>query len=71
MEYEPKRRDRERHQRRALGGRRPTAPYFRFPALRQPPELITYLGQRNIAVFSTDFNSFDFKMRKPEQVRRR
>jgi peptidoglycan/xylan/chitin deacetylase (PgdA/CDA1 family) len=51
----------------AVGG--PTAPYFRFPALRQPPELITYLGQRNIAIFSTDLDSFDFKMRKPEQVR--
>jgi len=23
----------------------PTAPYFRFPALRHPPELITYLGR--------------------------
>jgi len=51
----------------AVGG--PTAPYFRFPALRQPPELISYLGQRNIAIFSTDMDSFDFKMRKPEQVR--
>ncbi len=51
----------------AVGG--PTAPYFRFPALRQPPELIDYLGKRNIAIFSTDFDSFDFKMRKPEQVR--
>ena len=47
----------------------PTAPYFRFPALRQPPELIEYLGKRNIAIFSTDMDSFDFKMRKPEQVR--
>ncbi|MET0924290.1 MAG: polysaccharide deacetylase family protein [Xanthobacteraceae bacterium] len=53
--------------RMAVGG--PTAPYFRFPALRQPPELIAYLGTRNIAMFSTDFDSFDFKMRKPEQVR--
>jgi len=52
----------------AVGG--PTAPYFRFPALRQPPELIAYLGTRNIAMFSTDFDSFDFKMRKPEQVRK-
>jgi peptidoglycan-N-acetylglucosamine deacetylase len=51
----------------ALGA--PGAPYFRFPALRQPPELISYLGQRNIAIFSTDMDSFDFKMRKPEQVR--
>jgi peptidoglycan/xylan/chitin deacetylase (PgdA/CDA1 family) len=51
----------------AVGG--PTAPYFRFPALRQPPELVEYLGKRNIAIFSTDLDSFDFKMRKPEQVR--
>src|SRR5262245_21175435 len=51
----------------ALGG--PTAPYFRFPALRQPPELIEYLGKRNIGIFSADLDSFDFKMRKPEQVR--
>ena len=47
----------------------PTAPYFRFPALRQPQELIDYLGKRNIAIFSADMDSFDFKMRKPEQVR--
>ena len=50
-----------------MGG--PIAPYFRFPGLRQPPELVSYLGQRNIAVFSTDLDSFDFKLRKPEQVR--
>jgi len=51
----------------AVGG--PTAPFFRFPALRQPPELIEYLGKRNIGIFSADMDSFDFKMRKPEQVR--
>jgi peptidoglycan/xylan/chitin deacetylase (PgdA/CDA1 family) len=51
----------------AAGG--PTAPYFRFPQLKQPPELLDYLGKRNIGIFSTDFDSFDFKMRKPEQVR--
>jgi peptidoglycan/xylan/chitin deacetylase (PgdA/CDA1 family) len=51
----------------AAGG--PTAPYFRFPALRQPQELIEYLGKRNIGIFSTDLDSFDFKMRKPEQVK--
>jgi len=44
------------------------APFFRFPALRHPPELVTYLGTRNVGVFSTDLDSFDFKMRKPEQV---
>ncbi len=51
----------------AVGG--PTAPFFRFPALKHPPELVSYLGERNIAIFSTDMDSFDFKMRKPEQVR--
>src|SRR5665213_1897916 len=44
------------------------APFFRFPALRHPPELVTYLGTRNIAIFSTDIDSFDFKLRKPDQV---
>jgi len=43
-------------------------PFFRFPALRHPPEVVTYLGNRNIGIFSTDMDSFDFKMRKPEQV---
>jgi peptidoglycan/xylan/chitin deacetylase (PgdA/CDA1 family) len=52
----------------ALGG--PIAPFFRFPALQQPPEALTYLGQRNVGIFSTDFDSFDFKMRRPEQVRK-
>jgi peptidoglycan/xylan/chitin deacetylase (PgdA/CDA1 family) len=51
----------------AVGG--PTAPYFRFPALRQPPELIEYLGRRNIAIFSDDFDSLDFKSTQPQQVR--
>src|SRR5262249_61454135 len=40
----------------------------RFPALRHPPEMVTYLGERGIGIFSTDMDSFDFKMRKPEQV---
>jgi peptidoglycan/xylan/chitin deacetylase (PgdA/CDA1 family) len=44
------------------------APFFRFPALKHPPEAVTYLGGRNIAIFSTDLDSFDFRMRKPEQV---
>lgn len=45
-----------------------TAPFFRFPALQHPPEMVTYLAERNIAIFSTDMDSFDFKMRKPDQV---
>jgi peptidoglycan/xylan/chitin deacetylase (PgdA/CDA1 family) len=50
----------------AVGG--PTAPFFRFPDLQQPPELMTYLGTRNMAIFSTDLDTFDFKLRKPEDV---
>ena len=46
----------------------PVAPFFRFPDLQQPPVLLSYLGERNIATFSTDIDSFDFKMRHPEQV---
>ena len=45
-----------------------STPFFRFPALRHPPEVVTYLGERNVAMFSTDLDSFDFKTRKPEQV---
>ena len=50
----------------AVGGA--TAPFFRFPALRHPPELVTYMGERNIGIFSTDMDSFDFTMRTPERV---
>jgi peptidoglycan/xylan/chitin deacetylase (PgdA/CDA1 family) len=51
----------------ALGGVSP-APFFRFPALQHPPEMVTYLGERNIAMFSCDLDSFDFKANKPQQV---
>jgi peptidoglycan/xylan/chitin deacetylase (PgdA/CDA1 family) len=51
----------------ALGGTSPS-PFFRFPALQHPPEMVTYLGNRNIAMFSCDLDSFDFKAHKPQQV---
>ena len=51
----------------ALGGASP-APFFRFPALQHPPEMVTYLGSRNIAMFSCDLDSFDFKANSPKQV---
>jgi peptidoglycan/xylan/chitin deacetylase (PgdA/CDA1 family) len=50
----------------AVGG--PIAPFFRFPDLQQPAEVLAYLGTRDIATFSTDIDSFDFKIRKPEEV---
>ena len=51
----------------AAGGGK-VAPFFRFPDLQHPPQLMSYLAERNIAVFSTDIDSRDFKMRKPEEV---
>jgi len=51
----------------ALGGVAP-APFFRFPALQHPPEMVTYLGERNIAMFSCDLDSFDFKARNAQQI---
>lgn len=49
-----------------VGGK--SAPFFRFPTLRHPPETVEYLGQRNIASFSTDIDSLDFKIRKPDAI---
>src|SRR5579885_584802 len=49
-------------------GNQPVNPFFRFPALKHPPELVKYVGSRNLGIFSTDMDSFDFKMRKPDQV---
>jgi peptidoglycan/xylan/chitin deacetylase (PgdA/CDA1 family) len=46
----------------------PIAPFFRFPDLQHPPQLLSYLAERNIATFSTDIDSFDFKIHKPELV---
>ena len=44
------------------------SPFFRFPALQHPPTMVTYLGTRNIAMFSCDLDSFDFKARNAQQV---
>jgi peptidoglycan/xylan/chitin deacetylase (PgdA/CDA1 family) len=52
----------------ALGDQASEASFFRFPALQHPPEMVAYLRERNIAIFSTDMDSFDFKLRKPEPI---
>ncbi|MGQ0456203.1 MAG: polysaccharide deacetylase family protein [Hyphomicrobium sp.] len=51
---------------RAVGG--PIAPFFRYPTLRDTPESIQYLGGRNISMFSTDIDSFDFKLQPPDKL---
>ena len=50
----------------ALGA--PPAPFFRFPELQHPPGMVTYLGDRNVAIFACDLDSFDFRAQKPEQI---
>ncbi|MBY0380322.1 MAG: polysaccharide deacetylase family protein [Xanthobacteraceae bacterium] len=50
----------------ALGS--PPSPFFRFPALQHPPTMITYLGERNIAIWSCDIDSFDFKASTPQKI---
>jgi peptidoglycan/xylan/chitin deacetylase (PgdA/CDA1 family) len=44
------------------------APFFRFPGLRYKPEEMTYLAGRNIATFSADLDSNDFKTHDPAKV---
>jgi peptidoglycan/xylan/chitin deacetylase (PgdA/CDA1 family) len=44
------------------------APFFRFPALAHTPAALAYLGSRNIAMFSVDVDSNDFKSSSAEQV---
>jgi peptidoglycan/xylan/chitin deacetylase (PgdA/CDA1 family) len=50
----------------ALAAGQPISPFFRFPQLRQTKELTGYLGERNIAAFSIDVDSEDFRIHKPE-----
>jgi peptidoglycan-N-acetylglucosamine deacetylase len=45
------------------------APFFRFPELQHRPSAVAYLGSRNIAIFSCDLDSFDFRKNStPEKV---
>jgi peptidoglycan/xylan/chitin deacetylase (PgdA/CDA1 family) len=45
------------------------APFFRFPELQHNPAAVAYLGQRNVAIFSCDLDSFDFrKTSTPDKI---
>ncbi len=37
------------------------APFVRFPNLQHPTEMVKYSGSRNLGIWSTDVDSFDFK----------
>jgi peptidoglycan-N-acetylglucosamine deacetylase len=44
------------------------APFFRFPYLSDPKQVRAYLASRNIAVFSTDVDSFDWRTKAPDKI---
>jgi peptidoglycan/xylan/chitin deacetylase (PgdA/CDA1 family) len=45
------------------------SPFFRFPELQHNPAMVTYLGSRNVAMFSCDIDSHDYKHDStPEKV---
>ncbi|HAP45898.1 MULTISPECIES: polysaccharide deacetylase family protein [unclassified Afipia] len=44
------------------------SPLFRFPALQHPPAMVTYLGERNISIWSCDLDSFDFKASTAQKI---
>jgi peptidoglycan/xylan/chitin deacetylase (PgdA/CDA1 family) len=44
------------------------SPFFRFPELQHGPAAMTYLGSRNVAMFSCDLDSFDFRAKNSGQI---
>jgi peptidoglycan/xylan/chitin deacetylase (PgdA/CDA1 family) len=44
------------------------SPFFRFPELQHGPAAMAYLGSRNIATFSCDVDSFDFRAKDATQI---
>jgi peptidoglycan-N-acetylglucosamine deacetylase len=52
--------------RKAVGA--PISPFFRYPMLRDSKATLEHLAKRNVAVFSQDVDSFDFKLRTSESL---
>jgi peptidoglycan-N-acetylglucosamine deacetylase len=52
--------------RKAVGA--PITPFFRYPMLRDSKATLDHLAKRNVAVFSQDVDSFDFKLRTTESL---
>jgi len=44
------------------------SPFFRFPQLQHGPAAMAYLGSRNVAMFSCDLDSFDFRAKDAAQI---
>ncbi|MCA1456318.1 polysaccharide deacetylase family protein [Bradyrhizobium sp. BRP22] len=44
------------------------SPFFRFPALAHTQVTLAHLASRNIAMFSVDIDSLDFRSSSPDQV---
>jgi peptidoglycan/xylan/chitin deacetylase (PgdA/CDA1 family) len=44
------------------------SPFFRFPELQHGPAAMAYLGTRNVAMFSCDLDSFDFRAKDAAQI---
>ena len=44
------------------------SPFFRFPELQHGPAAMAWLGSRNVAIFSCDLDSFDFRAKNAEQI---
>ncbi len=41
--------------------------FIRFPSLKHPTEMVKYSGTRNLGIWSTDVDSFDFKFTKSSE----
>jgi peptidoglycan-N-acetylglucosamine deacetylase len=52
--------------RKAVG--QPITPFFRYPMLRDSKATLEHLAKRNVAVFSQDVDSFDFKLRTSDAL---
>jgi peptidoglycan-N-acetylglucosamine deacetylase len=44
------------------------SPFFRFPELQHGPAAMAYLASRNVAIFSCDLDSFDFRAKDAAQI---
>jgi peptidoglycan-N-acetylglucosamine deacetylase len=51
-----------------IAAKKPISPFFRFPYLADPRSMIAYGKSRNLAIFSIDIDSNDYKTRSAERV---